>query len=130
MKEHVFFSRYGQKRTLTKIGEGSYIIEGKTNYTRAGEGMIDFEGGPFILKGMPLCHPEVDSPKFVNENEIISDVKFVPIGEIAEFLNYDEETYSDTNYAWVKISTVTNDQYIKSQKALDKLAELDEELGL
>jgi hypothetical protein len=130
MKEHVFFSRYGQKRTLTKVGEGSYILEGKTNFLRGAEGMVDFEGGPFILKGMPLCHPEVDSPEFVSVNEYISEVKAVPVSEVAEFLKYDEETFADTNYAWVKITTFLNKKNLSEKSPLDRLAELDEELGL
>lgn len=129
MKEHVFFSRYGQKRTLTKVGEGSYILEGKTNFMRFAEDMVDFEGGPFILKGMPLCHPEIDSPEFVSVNEYISDVRAVPVSEIAEILQYDEENFADTNYAWVKITTISNGEFTKNSP-LDKLAELDEELGL
>ena len=130
MDTHVFFSRYGQKRTLTKVGEGSYILEGKTNFLRGAEGMVDFEGGPFILKGMPLCHPEVDSPGFVGSNEYISEVKAVPVSEIAEILRYDEENYADTNYAWVRITTISNEEHLSEKSPLDKLAELDEELGL
>jgi hypothetical protein len=92
--------------------------------------MVDFEGGPFILKGMPLCHPEVDSPEFVSVNEYISEVKAVPVSEVAEFLKYDEETFADTNYAWVKITTFLNKKNLSEKSPLDRLAELDDELGL
>jgi hypothetical protein len=29
-------------------GTRAYIIEGESHYVRGGEGMIDFEGGPFV----------------------------------------------------------------------------------
>lgn len=60
-----FKSRYGQPRTLTRTGEGTYTIGGETGYYRTGltknatvedisKGMIafvDFEGGPFVSIG-------------------------------------------------------------------------------
>ena len=51
-------SRYGQVRTITEQGDGSFLVEGESLYHRCGsdeEGnglwMVDFEGGPFISVG-------------------------------------------------------------------------------
>ena len=56
-----FKSRYGQLRTITEQGDGSFIVEGESLYHRCGateDGadlwMVDFEGGPFICVGDPL----------------------------------------------------------------------------
>lgn len=55
-------SRYGQIRTITEQADGSFIVEGETEYYRcaglsedvSGLYMIDFEGGPYIQVGDPL----------------------------------------------------------------------------
>lgn len=55
--ENNFKSRYGQTRTVTEQEDGSYIIEGQTNFYRMSVEengttiMFDFEGGPFIMVG-------------------------------------------------------------------------------
>jgi hypothetical protein len=58
---NVFYSRYGDSRTLTKIGENQWKIEGKSHFCRAGSSAdgktleyMDFEGGPFVCVGDPL----------------------------------------------------------------------------
>ena len=47
-------SRYGDMRYYTTESDGSIIVYGKSEYVRQGEGMFDFEGGPFINAGDPL----------------------------------------------------------------------------
>jgi len=50
----VFYSRYGVKRTITKISENTYQVAGKTEFIRASSEVkapnllvyFDFEGGP------------------------------------------------------------------------------------
>jgi len=56
-----FKSRYGQTRTITEQSDGSFIVEGETEYYRVGSNdssdgiwMVDFEGGPFIAVGDEL----------------------------------------------------------------------------
>lgn len=53
-----FVSRYGDKRTITKIGENEFSISGESSFYRAGTnpdtGVLeyaDFEGGPFVAVG-------------------------------------------------------------------------------
>jgi len=46
-----FKSRYGDERILTLLEDGSYKIEGRTLYTRYGDGLFDFEGGPGYMVG-------------------------------------------------------------------------------
>jgi hypothetical protein len=64
-----FKSRYGDERTLTLLTDGSYKIEGRSLYTRHGDGLFDFEGGPCYIVGDRLL--EVDC------NLIIESVKSV-----------------------------------------------------
>ena len=57
MKSYTFTfgNRYGQRRTATLLsddsGEGTFHIYGESHYVRGGEGMFDFEGGPFYGEG-------------------------------------------------------------------------------
>lgn len=50
-----FGSRYGSPRTATlttiEDGEAVFLVQGHSWYTRGGEGMFDFEGGPFYAIG-------------------------------------------------------------------------------
>jgi hypothetical protein len=50
-----FGSRYGDKRTATMIeqenGQATFHVHGESHYVRGGEGMYDFEGGPFYGVG-------------------------------------------------------------------------------
>ena len=66
-----FASRYGDARSLSPLGEQgdgtrAYIIEGESRYVRGGEGMIDFEGGPFIHTGK-FINPESPQPVYLVE---------------------------------------------------------------
>jgi hypothetical protein len=54
-----FKSRYGDTRTVTQVDENTLIVEGTTMYTRGsdddnGQVMVDFEGGPFLTRGMDI----------------------------------------------------------------------------
>ncbi len=62
-----FKSRYGDERILTLLEDGSYKVEGRSLYTRHGDGLFDFEGGPCYMVGDRLL--EVDG------NLIIESVK-------------------------------------------------------
>jgi hypothetical protein len=64
-----FKSRYGDERILTLLEDGSYKVEGRSLYTRHGDGLFDFEGGPCYMVGDRLL--EVDG------NLIIESVKSV-----------------------------------------------------
>ena len=46
-----FKSRYGDERILTLLEDGSYKVEGRTLYSRHGDGLFDFEGGPCYMVG-------------------------------------------------------------------------------
>jgi len=46
-----FKSRYGDERTLTLLEDGSYRVEGRSLYSRHGDGLFDFEGGPCYIVG-------------------------------------------------------------------------------
>ena len=51
-----FKSRYGDERILTLLEDGSYKVEGRTLYTRHGDGLFDFEGGPCYMVGDRLLN--------------------------------------------------------------------------
>jgi len=56
---HIFKSRYGDKRSLIGVDDSTFIIEGPSHYTRGTtddglEVMVDFEGGPYIERGMTI----------------------------------------------------------------------------
>jgi hypothetical protein len=73
-----FKSRYGQLRTLHKIDEHTWILEGESLYVRGsddGRGwkMADFEGGPYLETGLPLSLV-ADVPG----NKTIKDFEWLP----------------------------------------------------
>jgi len=55
-----FKSRYGDVRILTLLEDGSYKVEGRTLYTRHGDGLFDFEGGPCYMVGDRLLDVDDD----------------------------------------------------------------------
>jgi hypothetical protein len=54
-------NRYGNLRTITRVREGVYILEGYSAFTRGGEDppsgwkMFDMEGGPCLTTGGSLA---------------------------------------------------------------------------
>lgn len=81
-----FKSRYGQMRTVHKIDEHTWILEGESLYVRGsddGRGwkMADFEGGPYIETGLPFSLV-ADVPG----NKIIKDFEWLPKVPGKEFL--------------------------------------------
>ena len=46
-----FKSRYGDERIITLLEDGRYRIEGRSLYTRHGDGLFDFEGGQCLIVG-------------------------------------------------------------------------------
>jgi hypothetical protein len=53
-----FKSRYGDERIITLLEDGRYRVEGRTLYTRHGDGLFDFEGGPCYIVGDRLLDVE------------------------------------------------------------------------
>ena len=63
-----FKSRYGDERILTLLENGSYKVEGRTLYTRHGDGLFDFEGGPCYMVGDRLL--DVDDEVIIDSLKI------------------------------------------------------------
>lgn len=63
-----FKSRYGDERTITLLEDGRYRVEGRTLYTRHGDGLFDFEGGPCYIVGDRLF--EVSNKLIIEKVEI------------------------------------------------------------
>jgi hypothetical protein len=53
-------SRYGDERIITLLEDGSYKVEGRSLYSRFGDGLFDFEGGPCFIVGDRLLNVEDD----------------------------------------------------------------------
>ena len=79
-----FKSRYGDERILTLLEDGSYKVEGRTLYTRHGDGLFDFEGGPCYMVGDRLLN--------VDDEVIIESLKI-------------DDSVVDNDYAAVIIKT-------------------------
>ena len=95
-----FKSRQGDERILTKRKDGNYSLEGHTLFSRGGDGLFDFEGGPCIMVGTRLL-------------DIINDVDDV----IVESITVDD-TIVEENYARIIITTKN---YKKGKKKSDLL---------
>lgn len=67
-----FKSRYGDERTITLLEDGRYRVEGRTLYTRHGDGLFDFEGGPCYVVGDRLL--EVSNKPIIEKVEIDENV--------------------------------------------------------
>ena len=50
-KEFTVTSRYGHERLIRNIEDRQYILVGKSEFVRAGQDFIDYEGGPFLRVG-------------------------------------------------------------------------------
>lgn len=85
-------SRYGDERIITLLEDGSYRVEGRSLYTRHGDGLFDFEGGPCYMVGDRLLD--------VKDSVIIDSLKI-------------DENVVDKNHAAVIIKT----RKIKSGKS-------------
>ena len=79
-----FKSRYGDERILTLLEDGFYKVEGRTLYTRHGDGLFDFEGGPCYMVGDRLLN--------VDDEVIIESLKI-------------DDSVVDNDYAAVIIKT-------------------------
>jgi len=67
-----FNSRYGDERIITLLEDGSYKVEGRTRYTRYGDGLFDFEGGPCYMVGDRLL--DVDDEVIIESLKIDQSV--------------------------------------------------------
>jgi hypothetical protein len=62
-------SRYGVARSLSPLprrddGTQVFILWGESYYVRGGDGMIDFEGGPFVSTG-EFVNPDNPEPVYL-----------------------------------------------------------------
>lgn len=65
-----FPARYGYTRTLTKISDNEYVLEGVSHYCRGGQTnkgarFFDLDGGPMIAIGDKISFFEVDDDRRV-----------------------------------------------------------------
>ena len=73
-----FKSRYGDERTVTRVDDHTLIVEGPSHYTRtsadeSGSYIADFEGGPFLMRGMT-----VQQATGYGLDALIEAVRFLP----------------------------------------------------
>lgn len=77
-------ARYGLNRSLSPLprrGDGTqaFVLWGESRYVRGGDGMIDFEGGPFVSTGEFL---DPDAPQPVYLVDCIGTLPCLDGGEI------------------------------------------------
>lgn len=65
-------SRYGDERIISITEDGRYKIKGRSLYTRHGDGLFDFEGGPCYIVGDRLF--EVSNTPVIEKVEIDESV--------------------------------------------------------
>ena len=75
---HTFKSRYGDERRLMRVDDDTLIVEGPSHYTRTGSDengsyIADFEGGPFLMRGM-----SVQQATGYPMSALIESVRFLP----------------------------------------------------
>lgn len=79
-------SRYGEERIMTLLEDGTYRVEGRSLYSRFGEGLFDFEGGPCFMAGDMLL--DVEEPLIIESIEVVHDT---PEGVAACILHVKKE---------------------------------------
>ena len=65
-------SRYGDERIISITEDGRYKIKGRSLYTRHGDGLFDFEGGPCYIVGDRLL--DVDDNLIIEKIEIDQNI--------------------------------------------------------
>ena len=65
-------SRYGDERIISITEDGRYKIKGRSLYTRHGDGLFDFEGGPCYIVGDRLL--DVDDFLIIEKVEIDQNI--------------------------------------------------------
>jgi hypothetical protein len=97
-----FTSRYGAARSLSPLGlqtDGTraYIIEGESRYVRGGEGMIDFEGGPFVSNGAcfggpdPTLAEQIGAFPCIGADEVVVEAQWLSRASAAHALGLPTE---------------------------------------
>lgn len=114
-----FASRYGAVRSLSPLGRGTdglnhYIVEGQSRYIRGADGMVDFEGGPFIaaarfckMEGMgePTLAEAIGEFPCFSPSEIVVDVQWLDGVDAAHALGVVPIRRENYAYALVKTQT-------------------------
>lgn len=112
---HTFMARYGLSRHLYKISDNSYIMEGNSNFSRGAEGVVDFEGGPYIEVGMPLSYCcDIANDKScgikIEPNETVKSVRLVTHADACQMKGISTYTDAPESYCYAHITT-NNCQY-------------------
>ena len=107
-------SRYGQHRTVCRVDENRFIVEGPTHFTRGAceaDGtptMCDFQGGPFICAGSDLRVSIGDAP-CLPEGKTIKTVRWLSAEQYAEAIHltdpYWVQTFNKPEYAYCLVET-------------------------
>ena len=58
-------SRYGQKRFVRNVDENNFVVYGESSFHRVGEDFFDFQGGPFLMVGMPASMLGIDDDRSI-----------------------------------------------------------------
>lgn len=106
-------SRYGQHRTVCRVGENAFILEGPSRFTRGaadenGPTMADFEGGPCVFTGMSLQLAVGEAP-CLPEGKTVKSARFITPVEYAQHINMNAshwvQAFTKPDYAYCLIET-------------------------
>lgn len=92
-----FRARYGLERTVFKLNDTTFLVEGESNYSRGSmnekgnQDMADFEGGPFLALGMSL-RLATDCPHVPERFSQIKALKFLTWEDRCEALGLPRDT--------------------------------------
>ena len=101
-----FTARYNLRRNVYRVDDTTYLVEGPSEYSRGAmdtDGsffMVDFEGGPYIQKGMSLSlalHDDLPA-------KIIKDARFVTYEDRCKLLGIKGEGEPKETYAYCKVT--------------------------
>ena len=108
-------SRYGQHRTVCRVDENRFIIEGPCRYTRGAvddDGspvMCDFEGGPFIYQGMGLELAMGEAP-CIPEGKTVKSARWLSAEQYGELIGLTDshwiKAFTKPDYAYCLVETV------------------------
>ena len=106
-------SRYGQHRTVCRVGENRFVLEGPSRWTRGaadenGPTMCDFQGGPCVFTGMGLRESVGDAP-CIPDGKVVKSVRFISPKEYAELVCLTDphwiRAFTKEEYAYCLIET-------------------------
>lgn len=99
-------ARYGLKRTVYRLDENTYLVEGPSEFSRfATDGygfvMADLEGGPHLERGLAL---DLCLGDFIPVNRFIKEPRFLTYAERCEHLGLHQWGEPEKTHAYCLVT--------------------------